>query len=154
MRRFLVQKWGFDPFTVVWCRGVKCTDCRLRFDCWTRNEDYVLLRKESALNGYEFKGQLLPLFIEGISDGARLGMSIETLVEYVIAGEKAQEVPSGQWNRGWVYQAGCRCPEKVTPRHILDSNFNPELKAVLFPCKECKESFICKATNRYKYRSK
>ena len=123
MRRFLVQRWGIDSFIVIWCKGVKCTDCRLRFDCWTRHEDFVLTRTKNTINTYEFKGNSL---------GAWLGVRVETVVEYLIAGN----VPTGQQNQGWVYQAGCKCPD-ITPRHVLasDNNFNRELKLILFPCK-------------------
>ena len=149
MRRFLVQDWScVEKATIVWCKGEVCHICRLRFDCWTSNDDFVLLKKKSALGAYEFKGCLLPSHIEGIrQDGCRLGMRIETLIEYLIAGEN-KVVPDEQWSQGWVYQAGCQCPQPQVSQ-VLDKNYNKELKALLFPCNRCKESFICKATNRY-----
>ncbi len=142
MKRFLIQDWNcVEKATIVWCKGVVCHTCRLRFECWTSNDDFVLLRRKSALGAYEFNNSLLPSHIEGMrQDGCRLGMRIETLIEYLIAGEN-KTIPDGEWSQGWVYQAGCQCPS-VTARHALDANLRKGI-GIMFPCNECKERATC-----------
>ena len=154
MRRFLVQDEVFGA-TVFWCKGTECTNCRLRYLCYTTNnkEDFVITKHRENLGNYKFNGKWIPMFLEGyhlLEDGevSHLGGRRETMIEWLMAGEEAQYVPDGQWTQEWVFQAGCQCPEKVTARQIVDANYNTLLKKMMFPCEECKHTEVCQNEKR------
>ncbi len=151
MRRFLVQDEIFGA-TVFWCKGTQCDTCKLRYLCFTQREDFTITKHRENLGRYKFNGEWLPLFLEGYhwqgGEVSHLGGRRETMIEWLMAGEKAQYVPDGQWTQEWVFQASVQCPEKVTARQVIDANFNKLLKKVMFPCVECHLRVDCQTERK------
>jgi hypothetical protein len=116
MKRFLVVGWTLiERATTVWCKGIVCDRCHLRFMCLTSQDSFLLIKDHY---GITFNDTRLP-WIDGIrEDGCRCGQRIESIIEYLIAGENIP-FPNDQWSHEWVFQGGCQCPQ-LTPWHIND----------------------------------
>lgn len=101
MRKFVIKNFSKMRIpSVIECRGTQCAVCKLRFACFTQDSDFVI-EHGKGIFGYKFNDNYLP-DLEGIrQDGCRLGLRVETIVEYLIAGENVP-VPMGQWSQGWV----------------------------------------------------